>query len=50
MRGLSKAAALLSSTLTSALVIPDPSALDVRPDISIVEYGEAFIQTCTFKV
>ena len=40
MRGLLKAAALLSSTLTSAFVIPNSKALDVRPADDIIEYRE----------
>ena len=40
MRGLLKAAAFLSSTLTSAFVIPDPAPLGVRPADDIIEHRE----------
>ena len=43
MRGLVKAAALLSSHLTSALVIPDATALEGRPSDPIVEYGRILL-------
>ncbi|KAK4697371.1 hypothetical protein P7C71_g710, partial [Lecanoromycetidae sp. Uapishka_2] len=50
MRCLTKAAALLSTTLTSAFVIPDTAALTTPPSNAVVDYNPTEALTLTFQV